>query len=96
MLKNYGENGENQSQMNSSGTKNFFKSQRPEVIRVLTNLRNVQLVSFFRLYFCCLLDQDLKGPCRWKNWAVLRWFLSYFKEKENCTAAKQDGNSEAR
>ena len=29
-----------------------------------TNLRNVQLASFFRLYFCCLLDQDLKGQCR--------------------------------
>ena len=35
----------------------------------------------------CLLDQDLKGQCRQKNWAVLRWFLPYFKEKENCTAA---------
>ena len=52
-----------------------------------TNLRNVQLASFFRLYFCCLLDQDLKGQCRQKNWAVIRWFLPYFKEKENCTAA---------
>ena len=29
-----------------------------------TKLRNVQLASFFRLYFCCLLDQDLKGQCR--------------------------------
>ena len=32
-----------------------------------TNLRNAQLASFFfliRLYFCCLLDQDLKGQCR--------------------------------
>ena len=26
-----------------------------------TNLRNVRLESFFRLYFCSLLDQDLKG-----------------------------------
>ena len=43
--------------------------------------------EFFRLYFCCLLDEDLKGQCRQKNWAVLRWFLPYFKEKENCTAA---------
>ena len=42
-----------------------------------TNLRNVQLASFFRLYFCCLLDQDLKGQCRWKNWAILRWFLAH-------------------
>ena len=40
-----------------------------------------------RLYFCCLLDQDLKGQCRYKNWAVLRWFLPYFEENENCTAA---------
>ena len=61
-LKIYGENGENQSQMNSSVTIKCFKSQRPEVIK--TNLRNVQLASFFRLYFCCLLDQDLKGQCR--------------------------------
>ena len=30
-----------------------------------------------RLYFCCLLDQDLKGQCRWKNWAILRWFLAH-------------------
>ena len=22
-----------------------------------------------------------------KNWAVFRWFLPFFKEKENCTAA---------
>ena len=31
-----------------------------------TNLRNAQLASFFliRLYFCCSLDQDLKGQCR--------------------------------
>ena len=43
--------------------------------------------NFFRLYFYCSLDQDLKSQCRWKNWAVLRWFLPYFKEKENCTAA---------
>ena len=28
------------------------------------NLRNVQLGNFFRLYFCCLLDQDLKGQCQ--------------------------------
>ena len=32
-LKIYGENGENQSQMNSSVTKKCFKSQRPEVIK---------------------------------------------------------------
>ena len=73
-LKIYGENGENQSQMNSSVTKKCFKSQRPEVIKgfdcskimftLPTNLRDVQLASFFRLYFCCLLDQDLKGQCR--------------------------------
>ena len=44
-LKIYGENGENQSQMNSRVTKKCFKSQRPEVIK--TNLRNVQLASFF-------------------------------------------------
>ena len=50
-----------------------------------TNLRNVQLANFFRLYFCCLLDQDLKGQCRQKNWAVFCWFLLCFKEKENCT-----------
>ena len=56
--------------MNSSFTKKCFKSQRPKLLE-----------SFFRLYFCCLLDQDLKGPCRQKNWAVLRWFLPYFKEK---------------
>ena len=51
-----------------------------------TNLRNAQLARFFeliRLYFRCLLDQDLKGQCRLKNLAVLRWFLPYFKEKEN-------------
>ena len=24
------------------------------------------------------VDQDLKGQCRLKNWAVLRWFLPYF------------------
>ena len=59
--------------MNSSVTKKCFKSQRPKLLR-----------SFFRLYFCCLLDQDLKGQCRQKNWVVLRWFLPYFKEKENC------------
>ena len=29
-----------------------------------TNLRNVQLASFSRLYFSCLLDKDLKGQCR--------------------------------
>ena len=52
--------------------------------------------EYFRLYFCCLLDQDLKGQCRWKNWQVLRWFLPYFKEKEKCIAAYQDRNSEAR
>ena len=28
------------------------------------NLRNAQLVSFFRLYFYCSLDQDLKSQCR--------------------------------
>ena len=28
------------------------------------NLRNVHLASFFRLYFCCLLDEDLKGQCK--------------------------------
>ena len=32
------------------------------------DLRNAQLGSFFftviRLYFCCLLDQDLKSQCR--------------------------------
>ena len=59
--------------MNSSVTKKCFKSQRPKLLR-----------SFFRLYFCCLLDKDLKGQCRQKNWVVLRWFLPYFKEKENC------------
>ena len=32
-LKIYGENGENQSQMNSNVTKKCFKSQRPEVIK---------------------------------------------------------------
>ena len=69
----YGENGENQNQMNSSVTKKGFKSQRLKLLR-----------SFFRLYFCCLLDQDIKGQCRQKNWVVLRWFLPYFKEKENC------------
>ena len=73
-LKMYGGNGENQSQMNSSVTEKCFKSQRPEVIKgfdcskimftLPTNLRDVQLASFFRLYFCCLLDQDLKGQCR--------------------------------
>ena len=59
--------------MNSSVTKKCFKSQRLKLLR-----------SFFRLYFCCLLDQDIKGQCRQKNWVVLRWFLPYFKEKENC------------
>ena len=59
--------------MNSSVTKKCFKSQRPKLLR-----------SFFRLYFCCLLDKDLKGQYRQKNWVVLRWFLPYFKEKENC------------
>ena len=39
--------------------------------------------------FCCLFDQDLKGQCRYKNWALLRWFLPYFTEKENCTAAQK-------
>ena len=34
-------------------------------------------VRVARLYFCCLLDQDLKGQCRWKNWAILRWFLAH-------------------
>ena len=48
-LKIYGENGENQSQMNSSVTKKCFKSQRPKL-----------LGRFFRIYFCCLLDQDRK------------------------------------
>ena len=32
-LKIYGENRENQSQMNSSVTEKCFKSQRPEVIK---------------------------------------------------------------
>ena len=33
------------------------------------------ICEFFRVYFCCLLDKDLKGQCRKKNWVVLRWFL---------------------
>ena len=52
--------------------KKCFKSQRSyqgfwlfKIIFTLpTNLRNVQLMSFFWLYFCCLLDQDLKGQWR--------------------------------
>ena len=36
---------------------------RPKLVAagLPTNLRNAQLESFFRLYFCSLLDQDLKG-----------------------------------
>ena len=56
---------------------------------VFDKFRNAQLASFvfflLRLYFCCLLYQDLKGQCRYKNWAVLCWFLPYFKEMEKCT-----------
>ena len=59
------------------------------------NLRNPELVDFFLLHLCCLLD-DLKGQCRQKNSAVVCWFLPYFNEKGNCNAAKQDGNFAAR
>ena len=79
MLKNYGENGENQSQI---------KSQRPEVIRVLTNLRNVQLVSFFRLYFCCLLDQDLKGR------KIGKFFAGFFHISKRRKTAPQLNRTE--
>ena len=48
-LKIYGENGENQSQKNSSVTEKCFKSQRPEVIK--TNLQNMKLASFLRFIF---------------------------------------------
>ena len=53
-----------------------------------TNLRNTQLVDFFLLHLCCLLD-DLKGQYRQKNSAVVCWFLPYFNEKGNCNAAKR-------
>ena len=57
-LITYGENGENQSQMNSSVTKKSFKSQR---LGLLTNLRNVQLASFFSALFLLLVGS---GPKR--------------------------------
>ena len=40
-----------------------------------TNLRNVQLASFFRLYFCCLLDQDLKVNADRK---IGQFFVGFF------------------
>ena len=45
--------------MNSSVTKKCFKSQRPEVIK--TNLRNVQLASFFSALLSLLVGS---GPKR--------------------------------
>ena len=51
-------------------------------LRQICETRNLR-IFLIRLYFCCLFDQDLKGQCRYKNRAVLRWFLL----KENCTTA---------
>ena len=49
-----------------------------------TNLRNVQLTSFFRLYFCCLLDQDLRFQREGKLHCSLigRKLLSQVKKKK--------------
>ena len=60
-FKIYGENGENQNQMNSSVTKNVLKVKEP-VFRQICETCNLRV--FFRLDFCCLLDQDLKGQFR--------------------------------
>ena len=40
-LKIYGENGENQSQMNSSVSKNVLKVKDPKLSRILINQNNV-------------------------------------------------------
>ena len=53
--------------------KNVLKVKDPKLSRVLIVQNNVYAsdkfakratCEFFRLYFCCLLDQDLKGQCR--------------------------------
>ena len=40
--------------------KNVLKVKDP----VSDKLAKRATCEFFRLYFCCLLDQDLKGQCR--------------------------------
>ena len=55
------ENGENQRQMNSSVTKKCFKK--------------IKDPSFFRLYFCRLLDQDQKIN---SNKKIGQFFAGFF------------------
>ena len=52
--------------------------------------------EFFSALFLLLVGSGPKKSMAIENWAVLRWFLLYFKGKENRTAAYQDGNSEVR
>ena len=33
-------------------------------LRQICETRNLRVFFLIRLYFCCLLDQDLKGQCR--------------------------------
>ena len=60
-FKIYGENGENQNQMNWRVTKNGLKVKNP-VFRQICERCNLRL--FFGFVFCCLLDQNLKGQFR--------------------------------
>ena len=53
-----------------------------------TNLRNAQLAGFFSALFFLLVGSGPKKSTPIEKMVVPRWFLPYFKEQENCAAAR--------
>ena len=85
--------------------KNVFKSKTPSyhgfwlfkiIFTLPTNLRNVQLTSFFRLYLCCSLDQDLKVNGDREIGQFFAGFFHISKRRKTALQLNRDGNSEAR
>ena len=85
--------------MNSSVTKKCFKSQRPAFAAagLPTNLiANRATYEFFSALFLLLVESGAKRSMPIEKLGSSSPVFPHFEKKENCTAAKQDGNSEAR
>ena len=103
-LKIYGENGEDQSQMNSSVTKKCFKSQRPAFAAagLPTNLIAKRATyEFFSALFSLLVESGAKRSMPIENWAVLRRFFLISKRRKtalqlNRTETLKPGKKNAR